>query len=417
MAEAICRERRFLANHRVGLCFRPEAMSYAIMAAADKLECDLFLLDPLLPREETERLARKFRLAAVIGASGDASRAQFEIFTWSGESPGSRESTITVLTSGTTGEPKAAKHTWESLSRPVRIAPEIKHPRWLLTYRPHLYAGLQVMLQCFANHGVMVCTDAHIAPQALAEFLAAEKVQFVSATPSFWKRLLFSVESVVLDKIPFGQITLGGEVVEQWLLDALQVRFPSARLLHIYATTELGRCFSVSDGRAGFPVRYLQKMTRERAEMKIVDRELLVRSPNSMKGYDPYSLHEFHSQDWFRTGDLVEIIGDRVYFVGRKSDIINVGGIKVHPLEVERVIRQIPGVSDVRVFGKRSSVVGELVACEIVPSREHDPERLRKSIHRICLTRLSSSQQPRLIHMVEQIEMTAACKTLRTATI
>jgi acyl-CoA synthetase (AMP-forming)/AMP-acid ligase II len=415
MAEAIYFELRCLANRRIGLRFHSVAMTYAILAAADKLGCDLFLLDPLLPPDEIRRLASEFRLGAVIGASANGSPAQLEILEQPGEAPWSGESTVTVLTSGTTGEPKAATHTWESLSRPVRFASEIKHPRWLLTYRPHLYAGLQVMLQCFANLGTLINADADMAPRALAEFLAQEHVQFVSATPSFWKRLLFSVDSMALEKIPLVQITLGGEVVEQWVLDALQERFPNARLVHIYATTELGRCFSVSDGRAGFPVRYLHQSTAERAEMRISDSELLVRSLNSMRSYDSYSGHEFHNADWFRTGDLVEIKEDRVHFIGRKSDVINVGGSKVHPLEIERVIRQIPGVYDVRVFAKSSSVVGQLVACEIVPGREHDPQQLKESIRRMCLSRLSPFQQPRLIRMVEQIEMTAACKTPRAA--
>jgi len=414
MSESICREQQWLANRRIGLRFRPTAMSYAVMAAADKLQCDLFLLDPLESQEE--ELADKFHLGAIIESREDGPVGKCEIFHRHERASSTGESAVTILTSGTTGEPKAAKHTWESLSRPVRFASRLKHPRWLLTYRPHLYAGLQVMLQCFANHGTLICADG-MAPPALIDLLVGEQIQFVSATPSFWKRLLFSMDSKLLDKIPLVQITLGGEVVEQWMLDTLRARFPNARLVHIYATTELGRCFSVSDGQAGFPVRYLLEMTGERTSLKIVDGELLVRSHNSMKSYDPYSIHQFHSRDWFRTGDLVEIQGDRVQFIGRKSDIINVGGSKVHPLEVERVLRQIPGVSDVRVFGKSSSIVGELVACEIVPGREHDPEQLRESIHRICGSQLSPPQQPRLIRMVEQIAMTAACKTLRTAAI
>lgn len=413
IAESICRDHKPLAKRRVGLSFRPVAESYAILAALDKLACDVFLFDSRHSAQDISKLADQFRLGAILRARASELPAAMEVCEQPDEAPWSGESTVTVLTSGSTGEPKAARHTWNSLSLPVRRGAATIAPRWLLTYRPHLYAGLQVMLQCFANRGTLVMPDADMPPDALADFLVKEKVQFISATPSFWKRLLFSVKHEVLHKIPLLQITLGGEVVDQWLLDALKVKFSGARIVHIYATTELGTCFSVSDGRSGFPLRYLSAPSEEHAEIKIENGELHMRSPNAMKMYDPHSRLKINGTAWFPTGDLVEVFGDRVYFVGRKSDIINVGGSKVHPLEVERVIREVPGVSDVRVYGKNSSIVGQLIACEIVPSGGQDPGNLKESVHQACLSRLSSAQQPRLIHLVDRIELTAAGKTPR----
>jgi acyl-CoA synthetase (AMP-forming)/AMP-acid ligase II len=112
----------------------------------------------------------------------------------------------------------------------------------------------------------------------------------------------------------------------------------------------------------------------------------------------------------------VEIKGDRVYFVGRKSDMINVAGSKVYPVEVERVIRMIPGVSDVRIFGKTSSIAGELVACEIVPEPDQEQATLRDAINQACRAKLSSPQQPRLIKFVNRINLSLAGKTLRSKT-
>jgi acyl-CoA synthetase (AMP-forming)/AMP-acid ligase II len=129
--------------------------------------------------------------------------------------------------------------------------------------------------------------------------------------------------------------------------------------------------------------------------------------------YDPHSLAPEPASEYFATGDLVEIRGDRVYFAGRKSDMINVAGSKVHPIEVERVIRMIPGVSDVRVFGKASSIAGELVACEIVPSDHRDPEVLKKEVMTICRAQLATYQQPRVIKFVGQIDLSLAGKTVR----
>jgi acyl-CoA synthetase (AMP-forming)/AMP-acid ligase II len=132
-----------------------------------------------------------------------------------------------------------------------------------------------------------------------------------------------------------------------------------------------------------------------------------------MKCYDPYSSHTQISSDWFKTGDLVNMVDDRVYFIGRRSDMINVGGNKVYPIEIERVIRSVPGVSDVLVYGRSSSIVGELVVCEVVPDRSQPGEPLKDAITERCLAQLAAHQRPRLIEIVDQIALSETGKRLR----
>lgn len=415
-ARAFYGELKAVEKRRVGLSLTPAASSYAALAALDRLSCDVFLLDANLPITEARRLSQKLRLGAVV-VPGESGRDQgFEVHELPNEEKWSGESTVTILTSGSTGEPKAARHSWLSIGRPVRKGTGIKSPRWCLTYRPQLYAGLQVMLQCFADRGTLVIPDSHAEPQSTVRFMGDAAVEFVSATPSYWRRLLMFADTNLLRRIPLVQVTLGGEVVDQPLLDRLRQRFPGARLVHIYATTELGRCFGVSDGKAGFPASYLDTVVPGAAELKVEDGELLVRSPNSMGMYDPLSPAQAPVSGWFQTGDLVEIKDDRVHFVGRKSEMINVAGSKVFPIEVERVIRVIPGVFDVRVFGKNSSIAGELVACEIVAAPGQDGQALKEAIVRTCRVQLNSQQQPRLIKLVERIDLSPASKTLRAKT-
>jgi acyl-CoA synthetase (AMP-forming)/AMP-acid ligase II len=272
------------------------------------------------------------------------------------------------------------------------------------------------MLQCFADRGTLAIADLEMDPQSTAKFMYDAGVQFVSATPSYWRRLLMFADGDLLKKIPLVQITLGGEVVDQPILDNLRHHFPKSRLVHIYATTELGRCFSVSDALAGFPASHLNTVLPDGVELKVHDGELCVRSPNSMRMYDPLSSQQASLTDWFGTGDLVEVKDGRVLFVGRKTEMINVAGNKVYPVEVERIIRVIRGVSDVRVFGKSSSIAGELVACEIVPSANENREALKEEIVRTCREKLPSHQQPRLIKFVDRIDLSAAGKTLRSRT-
>jgi acyl-CoA synthetase (AMP-forming)/AMP-acid ligase II len=413
-AQAIFRGHGALAGRRVGVSLHASATSYALIAALDRMSCDVFLLDSRLPPEQANRIAEKMRLGVQIGAV-DGGTNEFAVRELPEEAAWSGESTLTILTSGSTGEPKAARHTWESLSRPVRKSPTDHAPVWFLTYRPQLYAGLQVMLQCFADRGTLVVPFAEMEPTALAKFMAESAAQFVSATPSYWRRLLMFAGQE-LAKVPLLQITLGGEVVDQAILDSLRKHFPRTRVVHIYATTELGKCFSVNDGIAGFPATFLDGSLQDGCRLKESDGELLVSSKNSMRMYDPLAGQQIAATEWLATGDLIEIRAARVYFTGRKSEIINVAGSKVYPIEVERVIRGISGVSDVRVFGKSSSIAGELVACEIVAETGQDQEALKKIVLENCRNTLTSYQVPRMVKFVDHIDLSAAGKTLRSKT-
>jgi acyl-CoA synthetase (AMP-forming)/AMP-acid ligase II len=409
---AIFDERSTLLNRRIGLSFRGLAKSYAALAALERLQCDVFLLDGSLDRKTALDYCKKFRLGALLIPADD--KTSMGICELGDEAAASGPGSVTILTSGSTGEPKAARHTWEGISRPIRRMSDGTFPVWLLTYRPQLYAGLQVSLQCFADHGTLVIPDSDMEPHAIVELMVKTGVQYISATPSFWRRLLMFSDGEHLGKVPLRQITLGGEIVDQAVLSKLQRVYPAARLVHIYATTELGRCFSVGDGLAGFPARYLDGPLPDGVELKVQDGELLVRSSNAMQMYDPLSAAPCLANDWFSTGDLVAVRDGRVVFTGRKSEMINVAGSKVYPVEVERVIRAIPGVADTRVYGRVSSIAGELVVCDVVAESNVDPGILREQILSACRAKLTSPQLPRLIKFVDRIELSQAGKTLRS---
>ena len=135
-----------------------------------------------------------------------------------------------------------------------------------------------------------------------------------------------------------------------------------------------------------------------------------------MAGYDTISkqANRWTADGWFQTGDVVELVGDRYYFAGRQTDMINTGGNKVYPFQVEQVIRQVSGVRDVRVFGQASSIAGELVACQIVSQPEQTPDALRSAVLAHCRQHLERYQVPRMIEFVEHIELTTSGKTRRT---
>ena len=155
--------------------------------------------------------------------------------------------------------------------------------------------------------------------------------------------------------------------------------------------------------------------------MKVVDGELHVSSANAMRGYDHVSAGPAQSAHpagdrWTATGDLVEVRGERVYFVGRRSDLINVGGNKVSPLEVEQVIRSVDGVADTRVYAQQSSIAGQLVACEIVADAGRDPQQVKQAVLAACQAGLRSFQRPRFVDFVDQIQLSGAAKRIRHLT-
>ena len=407
------RECASLAGRRVGLMFRLSPTCLAALALLDRLGCDTFLIDAALARDRATRLGVDLRLGALLAESGNRIVPLLEQVGLTGELPGSGYSSVTILTSGTTGLPKAARHTWASLSRPVRVGVGGTSPRWLMTFRPHLYAGLQVVLQCLRNCGTLVTPTPDMGPAAVADLMRLARVEYASATPSYWRRLLMFADPAVLGSVPFIQITLGGEVVDQQILDALRRTFPRARIAHIYATTEMGRCFSVTDGRSGFPARFLTEPTDDGVMLRIEDGELVVQSANAMEGYDLDGALVALAGPSYPSGDLVEVVDDRVYFIGRRTDVINVGGNKVRPIEVERVLRAVSGVADVRVFGRRSSIAGELVACQVVPMSGVDTAWLKDTLVSFSLTQLSAYQRPRLIDFVPEIAMEDSGKVSR----
>ena len=394
------------AQRRVGVCLRGDASGLASLAALDALHADVVLVDADLPLPRVHALWQELRLCGILRDGAWLPQGP------SGEAVSDAGQFVTILTSGTTGQPKAVRHTWSSLFRPVRPVQTVDRPVWLLSYRPHLYAGLQVIVQAVCDGGSLAVPVPGDGPEEIAELMCSAGVTHASATPSFWRQLITFTNSDDWSRVPLQQITLGGEAVDQQILNLLRSHFPQARITHIYATTELGRCFAVTDGRAGFPAGWLENSPREDVQLRIVDGELAVKSSNRMSGYDPHVAvsPQVTVDDWMMTGDLVERSEDRVVFRGRRSDIINVGGNKVQPLTVEDVIRQLPWIKDARVFGKSSSIAGQIVACQIAVHEEGRPADVKSELSRHCRASLPSPAVPRWIEVVASITLTEAGK-------
>lgn len=226
---------------------------------------------------------------------------------------------------------------------------------------------------------------------------AAHGVTAVSATPTFWRQSLFR-HAETLRRLRLSQVTLGGEPVDQAVLDRLRATFPRARVSWIYASSEVGAAVTVHDGRAGFPVAWLDRPRDGRPTLSIEDGELVVSSDRRGEGIAARS----------RTGDRVELVQDRVVIVGRRdTDEINVGGVKVSAAMVRDVLQSHPGVHWARVSGRRAPIVGQVVAAEVVTDGTVDEQQLRIW----TATRLADSAVPRHVRLLDEIPIKETLKT------
>ncbi len=288
----------------------------------------------------------------------------------------------------------------------VRIPPATDE-RWLLAYGLHQFGGLQVLLHVFAAGATLIAP----APRRPLEGLAAMRQQAVthaSATPTYWRFLLAEMRADGGPVPALRQITLGGEAVPDLLLENIAASFPRAAVTQVYGATEFGT-MAVRDGRAGLPVTVLDRPEDADVRYRIVDGELWFTSRIGMLGY--YGEDRPQPEAWRATGDLVSIVDDRIVFEGRNSDIVNVGGVKVHPLPIEQRISNLPGVKMARVYGRRSPVTGFIVAVEIMAEVGADHDELQAAVRDSCGD-LVAAARPRSIRIVDEIT-TAGHKIVR----
>jgi acyl-CoA synthetase (AMP-forming)/AMP-acid ligase II len=307
---------------------------------------------------------------------------------------------VLILTTGTTGEQKGVRHNWRRLVRSVRRPDDQPGTRWLLGYNLNQFAGVQILVHALASKATLV-SPASLAADDVIEAIRAHAVTHASATPTFWRLLTGRLDKATAAGLPLRQITLGGEAAPQALIDQLQRLFPGARISHVYAATEVGSVVSVHDGRSGLPLSVLDRDSDAPVQLRVVDGELQARSRVGMLGYHR---GEDDPGGWRPTGDLVEVGLDRIHFVGRTSEIINVGGAKVHPLPVEDLVCSVEGVELAAVYGRPNPVTGQILAVDVVASPGANPDALPGRIHEKC-RELPAAGRPRRIRVVPQLEL------------
>ena len=321
-----------------------------------------------------------------------------------------------MLTSGTSGVPKIVGHTLEGLTGAIVAGGQARGtpPVWATFYDIRRYGGLQIFLRAVIGGGSMVLTEPG---EALADHVArlnARGVTHISGTPSHWRKLLMSGAASGFSP---RYVRLSGEIADQAVLDGLRRAFPDAAIGHAYASTEAGVGFAVNDGLEGFPASLIGR-TGDGVEMKVEDGSLRIRSTRTAHAYVGRDAAALTDGDGFvDTGDMVELRGDRYHFVGRRGGIINIGGLKVHPEEIEAVINRHEEVRMSRARSRKSPITGSIVVADVILADGCDTshgDEIRKKILADCRAQLPSHKVPAMIKFVDTLDITTAGKLART---
>jgi acyl-coenzyme A synthetase/AMP-(fatty) acid ligase len=322
-----------------------------------------------------------------------------------------------LFTSGTTGMPKMVVHTLDGLTAAIKRRDRPDHSIiWGTYYDIRRYGGLQIFFRAIIDGGSLILSHGHETAVDHLVRLGKLGVTHLTGTPSHWRRALMTPNA---NAISPQYCRLSGEIADQSILDALHASYPQARIGHAYASTEAGVGFAVDDMRAGFPASMLGQSGH--VLMKVIDNTLRIRSLGAAVRYlGDEGATLVDAEGYIDTGDILELRGDRYYFIGRKGGIINVGGLKVHPEEVEAVINRHPEVRMALVYPRKNPITGAVVAADVVLKENSDLSAtdpragaLRRDILLYCRDNLAQHKVPVTIRFVPTLTMNATGKLVR----
>ncbi len=306
-------------------------------------------------------------------------------------------SEITLYTSGTTGQPKKVIHTVNTLLRAIRRGEKYQNQIWAYAYNPTHMAGLQVFFQIFVNKNTLV--DIFNQPREVVyENIDKYQITHISATPTFY-RLLLPIEKQYPSVV---RITLGGEKSSESIYESIQKIFPNAKINNIYASTEAGSLFAAKNDCFIIPEDIRDKFI-------VVENELLIH--RSLLGKSESFTFE---GEYYHSGDLIEWVSetDGIFrFKSRKNELINVGGYKVNPSEVEELINTIEGVSNSVVYGRSNSILGNVIVAEV--QLHEDCSLIDLEIRQQLIGKIQDYKIPRKIKIVETLSLTKTGKLKR----
>ena len=311
---------------------------------------------------------------------------------------------LVLFSSGTSGEPKGMLHNFDTLiDRYKSVRP--RNDRCLLLLLIDHIGGLDTAFRCLFAGSTLVIPDSRT-PDAAGIAIETLKVNVLPASPTFLNLMLLAQTHEKHDLSSVEIVAYGAEAMPQSVLARLSQTFPKADLQQKFGTSETGAIRIQSEDKESLFFR----ITDPDTEWKIVDDMLWLKTPSRILGYLNAEQDNLEADGWYATGDLVEADGENIRIIGRASSLINVGGQKLHPAEVEAVLSEIDGIESVYVYGKEDPITGSSVACEIVTSAEKETREWKRAIRSHCRGKLAPWKLPSSVTLVDELKVTHRMK-------
>jgi acyl-CoA synthetase (AMP-forming)/AMP-acid ligase II len=358
-----------------------------------------------LTRETAARHRRFFELAAVrffFDFSGDSVR--FDTASAGLDSPlierqrQQGEPGVVLFTSGTTGDAKGAVLGLSTLLAKFRGLPAARQRpyRTALFLKLDHIGGLNTLFATLFNGGVAIPQNDRSAV-AVCDSVQRHRIELLPTTPTFLNMLAFAGLQKLHALGSLKLVTYGTEPMPASTLSAATAALPGVRFKQTYGSTELG-IFSTRSESSSSP--WLQ-ISADDAQFKVVNDTLWIRSSGAMLGY-LNAPHPFDADGWFDTGDQVLVRGDYIRILGRKSELINVGGEKVHPAEIESVLLEMENVREAVVYAKASPVTGHIVGAVLELDHPESRIQLQRRVFDHCSGRMPAYKVPKFVTVADK---------------
>ncbi len=313
---------------------------------------------------------------------------------------------LVLFSSGSTGKSKAALHDFVPLLEKFKIRRNRLRTITFLLY-DHI-GGVNTLLYTLSNAGCVVTVQDR-SPDAVSRLIEKYKVELLPTSPTFLNLILLSEAYKRYDFSSLKTITYGTEPMPESTLKRIHEIFPHVQLQQTYGLSELGILRSKSKDSGSLWV----KIGGEGFETKIVSGTLWVRAQSAMLGY-LNAPSPFDAEGWMNTGDAVEVDGEYFRIYGRRTEIINVGGEKVYPTEVESVLMQMANIRDVTVYGEKNPITGNIVAARVNLVAPENLAQLKTRLRAFCKGKLAPYKIPVKIEISNEAQFSARYKKLRS---
>ena len=315
---------------------------------------------------------------------------------------------LILFSSGSTGAPKAMIHDLDKLIDNYKNKKQ-KHINMLVFLMFDHIGGINTMLNILSMGATMIIPQNRNADD-ICRLIQDYKITVLPSSPTFLNLILINRSYEKYDLSSLRMITYGTETMPEGLLNRLKAVFSKVKFLQTFGTSETGIASTSSKSSNST----FMKIDDENLEYRVVDNELWLRSKTQILGYLNRSMESFTNDGWFKTGDVVEIDNDGfIKIIGRNKEIINVGGQKVLPSEVESVLLGMDEIEDCLVYGEQNAITGQSVSCDVVLKHGIDDSGFKILVRKFCKDKLDNFKIPTRVNVVQKTEFTERFKKSR----